>query len=140
MYGIAETISLTEGKRLSFFDALLGNASAISPADAQRTFGRILAPDEAIHQAFKLFRDVFLFTSRRLILVDVQGLTGSKVEYHSIPYRAITHFSVESAGTFDLEAELKIWITGNPAPLQKKFNKQLDIYQLQALLATYVCR
>jgi hypothetical protein len=125
---------------VSFFDALLGNASVVSPADAHKTFGRILAQDETIQQAFKLFRDVFLFTNRRLILVDVQGLTGSKVEYHSIPYRAITHFSVESAGTFDMEAELSIWISGNPMPIQKKFNKHLDIYQLQALLATYVCR
>lgn len=125
---------------MSFFDALLGNASIVSPADAHKAFGRILSQDEVIQQAYKLFRDVFLFTNRRLILIDVQGLTGSKVEYHSIPYRAITHFSVESAGTFDLEAELNIWITGSPQPLQKRFNKHLDIYQLQALLATYVCR
>lgn len=125
---------------MGLFNALLGNASAMDPADAQREFGRILYQDEGVHQAYRLFRDVFLFTNRRLILIDVQGVTGAKIEYHSIPYRSITHFTVETAGTFDLDAELKIWITGNPVPLQKKFNKQLDIYQLQALLAAYVCR
>ena len=125
---------------MSLFNALMGNASAVKPEDAQREFGRILYQDETVHQAYRLFRDVFLFTNRRLILIDVQEMTGSKIEYHSIPYRAITHFSVETGGAFDLDAELKIWITGNPVPLQKKFNKQLDIYQLQALLAAYVCR
>jgi hypothetical protein len=125
---------------VGLFDALLGNASDVNPADAQREFGRILAQDETVHQAYKLIRDMMLFTSRRLILIDVQGLTGKKIEYHSIPYRSITHFSVETAGSFDLDAELKIWVTGRPEPLEKKFNKQLDIYQLQAVLASYVCR
>jgi hypothetical protein len=125
---------------VGLFDALLGNASAVNPADAQREFGRILAQDETVHQAYKLIRDMMLFTSRRLILIDVQGLTGKKIEYHSVPYRSITHFSVETAGSFDLDAELKIWVTGSPEPLEKKFNKQLDIYQLQAVLASYVCR
>ena len=81
-----------------------------------------------------------MFTNRRLVLVDKQGLTGSKVEYHSIPYRSITHFSVETAGHFDLEAELKIWISGVPTPIQKQFNKRLSIYEVQTVLASYVLR
>jgi len=55
-----------------------------------------------------LIRALFVFTNKRLILVDKQGLTGNKVEYHSLPYRIITHFSVETAGHFDLDAELKV--------------------------------
>lgn len=73
-------------------------------------------------------------------MVDKQGLTGSKVEYHSIPYRSITHFSIETAGTFDLDAELKIWISSTAAPVQKRFNKRLSIYEVQSVLATYVLR
>lgn len=91
-----------------------------------------------MRRAYKLIRDLFLFTNKRLILIDVQGVTGSKVEYHSIPYKSITHFSVESAGTFDLDAELKIWIAGTQLPIQKKFNKSLNIYDVQSILATYV--
>ena len=53
-------------------------------------------------------------------------MTGKKVEYHSIPYKNITHFSIETAGHFDLDAELKIWISGNALPLQKQFNKSLN--------------
>lgn len=70
--------------------------------------------------------------------MDRQGLTGNKVEYHSLPYRSITHFSVETAGHFDLDAELKIWISGNPMPIQKRFNKNLNIYAVQSVLAGYV--
>lgn len=71
-------------------------------------------------------------------MVDKQGITGKKTEYHSIPYRSITHFSIETAGNFDLDAELKIYISGMATPISKKFDKSLDIYQLQTILATYV--
>lgn len=81
---------------------------------------------------------MFLFTNRRLLLIDKQGITGKKTEYHSIPYRSVTHFSVETAGTFDLDAELKIWLSGNPHPIARQFNRQVDIYELQAILAHYV--
>jgi hypothetical protein len=73
-----------------------------------------------------------------LILADKQGLTGSKVEYHSIPYKSISQFSVETAGLFDMDAELKIYISSNPTPLKKEFKKGTDIIQIQKLLATYV--
>jgi Bacterial PH domain len=94
---------------MGLFDGLIGNASRVDPAQAAQEFGRLLARDEQIQVAYLLIRDAFLFTDRRLILVDKQGMTGRKVEYHTIPYRSITHFSVETAGTFDLDAELKIY-------------------------------
>lgn len=125
---------------MGFFDGMMGNASEVNPVEAQREFARILARDERIEKAYKLIRDLFIFTNKRLILVDKQGLTGKKVEYHSIPYKSITHFSIETAGSFDLDAELKIWISGNALPLQKQFNKNLNIYELQTVLAEYVLK
>ncbi|HZW21643.1 PH domain-containing protein [Noviherbaspirillum sp.] len=125
---------------MGLLDGLLGNASKIDAATVQQEFSRILAPGERVEHVYQLIRDYFVFTDKRLVLVDKQGLTGSKVEYHSIPYRSITHFSVETAGHFDLEAELKIWISGVPAPIQKQFNKRLSIYEVQAVLASYVLR
>ena len=125
---------------MGLLDGMLGNASKIDAAKIQQEFAQILAPGEQVEHAYQLIRDYFVFTNKRLVLVDKQGLTGSKVEYHSIPYRSITHFSVETAGHFDLEAELKIWISGMPAPVQKMFNKRLSIYEVQAVLASYVLR
>lgn len=125
---------------MGLFDALLGNASEVNIDEVRKEYAQIVAENETIERAYKLLRDMFLFTNKRLILVDKQGLTGRKSEYHSIPYKSITHFSIETAGHFDLEAELKIWISGNPVPVQKTFNKSLNIYALQAVIATYALK
>lgn len=125
---------------MGLLDGMLGSASKIDADKIQQEFAKILAPGERVEHAYQLIRDYFVFTDKRLVLVDKQGITGSKVEYHSLPYRSITHFSVETAGTFELDAELKIWISGNPIPLQKTFNKKLSIYEVQAVLASYVTR
>lgn len=125
---------------MGLLDGLLGNASKIDPAQIQQEFSQVLAPGERVEHAYKLVRDYFVFTDKRFVIVNKQGLTGSKIEYHSIPYRSITHFSVETAGSFDLDAELRIWISGTPAPIQTQFNKQLSIYEVQAVLASYVLK
>lgn len=123
---------------MGFFDGMIGNASEVNVSEVQMDFAKILAPSERIEKAYKLIRDLFIFTNKRLILVDKQGVTGKKVEYHSIPYKSITHFSIETAGHFDLDAELKIWLSGNAIPVQKQFNRSLNIYELQSVLAAYV--
>ena len=65
-------------------------------------------------------------------------MTGKKVEYHSIPYKSISQFSVETAGRFDMDSELKIYISSNPHPIKKEFKRGTDIVQLQKMLAGYV--
>ncbi|WP_030475608.1 PH domain-containing protein [Lentzea albidocapillata] len=125
---------------MGLLSGMMGNASKLDPRDAAKEFGRLLAHGEQIHEAYQLVRDSFLFTDRRLILVDKQGVTGKKVEYHSVPYKAITQFSVETAGHFDLDAELKIWVSGGEAPISKQFGKGVDVYEVQALLAAFVSR
>jgi len=125
---------------LGIFDGLMGNASEVNVVEVEKEFARILAVEERVEKAYKLIRDMFIFTNKRLILVDKQGLTGKKVEYHSVPYKSITHFSIETSGHFDLDAELKIWLSGSQTPIQKQFNKSLDIYELQSVLATFVSK
>lgn len=125
---------------MGLFDGLMGNASEVNIQEVQKEFSNILSSTESIEKAYKLVRDMFIFTNKRLILVDRQGVTGKKVEYHSIPYKSITHFSIETAGNFDLDAELKIWISGTQLPVQKQFNKSLNIYELQSVLAEYVLK
>ena len=125
---------------MGILDGIIGNASRIDPAAAAREYGRLLGHGEQVHAAYQLVRDAFLFTDRRLILVDKQGMTGRKVEYHSVPYRSVTHFSVETAGTFDLDAELKIWLSGSSTPIVKQFGKGVDVYEVQALLSAFVTR
>ncbi|WP_353655651.1 PH domain-containing protein [Variovorax gracilis] len=125
---------------MGLIDGMLGNAAKIDAAKIQQEFSRILAPGERVEHAYQLIRDYFVFTDKRFVLVDKQGIRGSKVEYHSIPYKSITHFSIETGGTFDLDAELKIWISGTAAPIQKQFNKKLSIYEVQSVLASYILK
>ena len=124
---------------MKLLNAVLGNASEVPAAELQTEFARLLMKDECILCGYRLVRDVFMFTGRRLLLVDKQGLTGKKLEYLSIPYKSITKFSIETAGTFDLDAELKIWVAGSPEPVIQKFSKGVDVYKVQTLLAKAVC-
>ncbi len=123
---------------MGLLSGLMGNASEYSVADAQKEYGNLLTENENIDRAYKLVRDMFIFTNRRLILIDVQGLTGKKVEYRSVPYSKITQFSVETAGHLDLDAEFKIWVSGVALPIEKQFNKSSNIYAVQAELARHV--
>jgi hypothetical protein len=124
---------------MGLFSALLGNAGVATPEELDREYGKLLASSEMIEVGFKLVRDVFIFTNKRLILVDKQGLTGKKVDYLSIVYKSISRFSIETAGHFDLDAELKIWVSSETNPsVSKKFNRQVNIYDLQKVLAEHV--
>jgi hypothetical protein len=111
------------------------SASEVSVEDVQRDYRPILVPGEQVVAAFRTVRDIVFLTNLRLALVDVQGLTGRKVEVVTIPYRSITRFSVETAGSFDLDADLKIWVTGDPVPLEVKISRKVDPAGIQQILA-----
>ena len=72
----------------------------------------MLAPDEKIVIAYQGIRDMLIITNKKFLTVNKQGITGKKVEYRVIPLNKISAFAVETAGTFDLDAELKIWASG----------------------------
>jgi hypothetical protein len=124
---------------MGIFSALLGNAGAVDQESLLKDYGKLLIEGESIELGFKLIRDTFIFTSKRLILIEKQGITGSKIEYKSIIYKSISRFSVETAGTFDLEAELKIWVSSELNPsIVKQFNKSVNVYDVQNVLAFHV--
>lgn len=120
---------------MGLFSELLGNAGVIQPNELEKDYEKLLSKEEKIGIGFQVVRDTFIFTNKRLILIDVQGLTGKKVEYLSIPYNKITKFSIETAGSLDLDAELKIWVGSEESPIEKKFNNKVNIYDVQRILA-----
>lgn len=118
---------------------MLGNAGVVPPAELHSKYGLLLAEGEAIEIGFRLVRDVFVLTNKRLILVDKQGLTGTKVEYLSVAYKSISRFGIETAGHLDLDAELKIWVSSEALPsIVRKFSSQVNIYDVQRVLAQHV--
>jgi hypothetical protein len=125
---------------MALLSALLGNATEVSGQKLDDLVGSVLTPGEQIEKAYQLVRDVFIFTNWRLILVDRQGVTGKKTEFTSIPYTKITRFSMETAGSFDLDAELKIWVGSDPMPVSIDFRKSVDIRGVYALLSRLVLR
>ncbi|MEZ5841614.1 MAG: PH domain-containing protein [Hyphomicrobiales bacterium] len=79
--------------------------------DYARAVSDLLVPGERIISAFKALRDGVVFTDKRIIAINVQGITGSKKDFTSLPYKNIVAYSVETAGTFDLDSELEIYFS-----------------------------
>ena len=123
---------------MGIFSGLLGNAGTMDADKLTEEYGQILAQGENFEIGFVVIRDTFIFTDKRLILVNKQGITGKKAEYLSVPYSKITKFSVETAGHFDLDADLKIWVGSDPKPIEKEFNRKVNIYDVQSVLASHV--
>ena len=122
---------------MGIFSRLIGKAGVVDNAKLAQEYAQLLAEDETVEVGFVLVRDKIIFTNQRLIFIDIQGMTGKKVEYLSVPYSKVTKFSVETAGHFDLDADLKIWVGNNPSPIQKKFNRSVNVYDVQRVLAQF---
>ncbi len=122
---------------MGLLDGLLGNASESDATAIQQDLTQVLASTERVEKAYAVIRDLLVFTNKRLILVDKQGVTGKKREYLSIPYRSIERFAMETTGHFDLESELKIWVRGQADPISKTFRNDQTIHDVARALAEY---
>lgn len=123
---------------MGILSGILGHASEINVDELEQDFASILIEGEEIHRAYKLIRDLIVFTSKRLILVNKQGMTGKKQEFQSIPYKNINRFAKETAGHFDFDAELHVWVKGQVDPIVKEFKKDKNIHEVYQVLGTYV--
>ncbi|MCP4693728.1 MAG: PH domain-containing protein [Desulfobacterales bacterium] len=120
---------------MGLFSGLFGNASELDAEELEKDFEGVLVDGERIEKAFQVIRDLFIFTNYRLVLVDKQGMTGKKVEYHTIPYKSVTHFSIETAGHFDADSELKLWVSGTSEPIRKELKRGVDVVGIQKTIA-----
>lgn len=122
---------------MGLLSGLMGNASEVDDSDLEKVLANTLINGEQVEKAYKVIRDMFIFTNKRLILIDKQGMTGSKMEMVSIAYSKITKFSKESAGHFDLDAELKIWIGSDPTPISKEFKSGDNINEVYRVISQH---
>lgn len=104
-------------------------------------FGRIindfLIPGEDVISAYKSIRDGVVFTNKRIIAINVQGITGKKQDYTSIPYSKISTFSLESAGVFDLDAELELYMSG-VGRVKFQFTQSTDVKEICKAISYFV--
>ena len=106
-------------------------------ADVESQVEPLLVEAEELYAAFKGMRDYIAFTSKRIIAVNVQGITGKKKDFTSLPYSKIQAFSVESSGSFDLDAELELWFSGL-GKVKFEFKGKTDVASLNKLVAAHV--
>ncbi len=124
---------------MGLIGGLLGNAGNISENEARKKLMGVILETESIDLAFKLVRDLIIFTDKRLIVIDRQGVTGKKTTYHSLPYKSISRFLVETTGHFDLDAELKLFISSATEPaITLQFTNDKHITAIQQALALAV--
>ena len=104
-------------------------------------FGNIinafLIDGEAVIGAYKSIRDGVVFTNKRIIAINIQGLTGKKQDYTSIPYSKISTFSLETAGFFDLDSELELYMSG-VGKVKFQFTGSTDIKEICKAISKYV--
>uniref|UniRef100_UPI000AA126B2 PH domain-containing protein n=1 Tax=Clostridium sp. NkU-1 TaxID=1095009 RepID=UPI000AA126B2 len=96
----------------------------------------LFIPGEEIIGCYKGIRDYIVFTNKRIISVNVQGMTGKKKDYTSLPYSKIQVFSVETSGVFDLDSELELYFS-SVGKVKFEFTGTSDIVQIGQLIASY---
>ena len=108
----------------------------ISPCDIPDDVSEILVEGEKPGCAYKTIRDSAIFTNKRLIVRDAQGITGKKVEVYTLPYSSIVMYSTENAGRLDFDAEVEMWTKAGRITISLR--KGVDIRALDKVLATYI--
>ena len=99
----------------------------------------LLINEENVEFAFCSIRDKLVFTNKRIISINVQGITGKKIDYTSIPYSKIQAFSIESSGVFDLDAELDITISGL-GTIKFEISKNAEIVKIGQKISEYILK
>jgi len=128
---------------VALFNGSSKNGNSAGSVEAKKfhaTYGQLLVDGEMIETGFTIFRDTFIFTNKRLIIVDVKGVSARQLDYLSIPYNRVMKFSVQAMGNFELEAELKIWVGSDSLPIEKKFDASVNVYEVQKILASHVLK
>lgn len=118
-------------------DANLMNLKEIPVENIRPEVTMFLTPGENILQAFQTVRDQVIFTSKRILTVNVQGLTGKKISYLSYPYSKVQYFGVETAGMLDIDSELVLAFS-NGAKLQFDFKSHVNIKEICATISQYI--
>ncbi|MBQ7903803.1 MAG: PH domain-containing protein [Oscillospiraceae bacterium] len=96
----------------------------------------ILVDGEDVVCCFKTVRDVAIFTNKRLIVRDTQGMTGIKKEIYSLPYKSINMYTTENAGIADINTEIELWTRIGRFKL--KLKPGADVKKIDRIIATYI--
>ncbi len=99
----------------------------------------LMVPGEEFIGEYQGIRDFVVFTNKRVISANVQGITGKKKDFTSMPYSKISVFSIETSGTFDLDSELEMYFSGL-GKVKFEFTGRSDIVQIGKIIAQYAMK
>lgn len=122
---------------IDFNNAAYMKLSEISIEKIHQGINSILVDGENVLSAYQGMRDSVVFTDRRVIAVNVQGLTGKKIDFTSLPYKNIVAYSVETAGVFDLDTELELWFSGL-GKVKFEFKESVNIQEIGKVIGSFV--
>ena len=108
----------------------------VSPKDGFNMISPLLVDGESVISAYKSVRDCVIFTNKRIVAVNVQGVTGKKKDFSSLPYAKISAFSVETSGHFDLDSELELWFSGL-GKVKFEFSGNSNIVEIGKLIGSF---
>lgn len=108
----------------------------ISETQVPADISGILLPGEQVYAAYKTIRDIAIFTTKRLIVRDAQGISGKKVEMYSLPWKSVDMWSSENAGTIDFNSEIELWTRAGHVKVNLK--KGVDIRKIDSIIGQCV--
>ena len=118
-------------------DANTFNLKELPDAQVRKDARDLLLDGEQIIESFTTVRDQVLFTNKRVLVINVQGLSGKKVSFFSYPYSKVQYFGIETAGVLDIDSELVLMFS-NGAKLQFDFKAHVNIKQICASISQYI--
>ena len=110
----------------------------IAEEDVYAPIKDFLIDGETIFAAFQTVRDQLVFTNKRIVFANKQGLTGKKIDYSSIPYSKIQAFSVETSGTFDRDVDFDILMSAFKNPMKFRIKKGFDVLKFTRMISEHI--
>jgi hypothetical protein len=117
-------------------EGFFGRLKKVDNSEFGTMIGELLIDGESIIGSYKSIRDGVVFTNKRIIAINVQGLTGKKKDFTSIPYSKITTFSLETAGFLDWDAELDIYMSA-VGKVRFEFTGSTDVKEICKMISQY---
>lgn len=122
---------------IDFNNASFMKLKPVSDAEFSNMIRPMFVPGEEIIQSFRGIRDGVVFTTKRIFAINVQGISGKKKDFSSLPYRKIQAYSVETAGVIDLDSELELWFSGL-GKVKFEFIAQADVSEICRMISEKV--
>lgn len=123
-------------KMIDFQNGTFVKLKMVNRSDGVNLVQPLLINGEGIISTYRGIRDYVIFTNKRIISVNVQGMTGKKKDFTSLPYAKISAFSVETAGHFDLDSELELWFSGL-GKVKFEFSGNSNIVEIGQIIGSF---